>query len=108
MLLDNMLPYKHYAAPEIEQVLQEQEDPVAPPHECGAEESTLRRWKQEFPGKLNSLAAFLESLINTSVIRLVPPLQRVYNALASLIHPPPGQSRLALAFFVSQSHPVRL
>ena len=103
-----MLPHKHYAAPEIEQVLQSQEDPAAPPHECGAEESTLRRWKQEFPEKLSVLAAFLESLINTSAIRLVPPLQRVYNALGHLVHPPPNQSRLAWAFSVSQSHPVHL
>jgi hypothetical protein len=101
-----MLPYKHYAAPEIEQVLHNQEDPAAPPHECGAEESTLRRWKQEFPEKLAALAASLESLANISSICILPPLQRIYNALVLLVRPPPNQNRLAWAFFVSQSHPV--
>jgi hypothetical protein len=103
-----MLPHKHYAAPEIEQVLQEQEEPAAPPHECGAEESTLRRWKQEFPEKLSALSAYLESLANVSVIYLLPPLQRLYKALGYLVHPPPYHSRLAWAYFVSQFHPVHL
>jgi len=110
-----MLPYKHYAASEIEQVLQQQENPSAPPHECGAEESTLCRWNQEIPEKLNAVAASLESLAKTSRIYLVSPLQRVYNALNNalsaisiMVHPPPDQSRLAWAFFVSQSHPVHL
>jgi hypothetical protein len=103
-----MLPYKHYAAPEIEQVLQKHEDPTAQAHECGAEESTLRRWKLEFPGKLSALASYLESIANVSSIRLVPPLQRVYNTLVSLIHLPPGSCRIAWAFFMSQSHPVHL
>ena len=107
LLLPNMLPYKHYAAPEIEQVLQEQEDPATPSNECGAEESTLRRWRLEFPPKLSALAASLESLVNVSMTRLVAPLQRVYNALGLLVHPPPNQSRLAWAFFVSRfSHLV--
>ena len=108
LLLDNMLPHKHYAAPEIEQVLHEQENPTDPPHECGAEESTLRRWRLEFPPKLNALAAFFESLANTTKVHLLPPLQRLYNALASLAHPPSDHIRLAWAFFVSQSHPVHL
>jgi hypothetical protein len=98
-----MLPHKHYAAPEIEQVLQEHEDPTGPSHECGAEESTLRRWIREFPDKLNALAAYLESLINSFKIYLVPPLQRVYNALASLAPPPPNYCRLAWAFFMCQA-----
>jgi len=103
-----MLPYKHYAAPEIEQVLHNQENPAAPPHECGAEESTLRRWKLEFPAKLNVIASSLESLANVRSINLVPPLQRVYKALASLVNPPPGSCCLAWAFFMSSSHPVHL
>jgi hypothetical protein len=103
-----MLPHKHYAAPEIEQFLQGQEDPAAPPCECGAEESTLRRWKQEFPEKLSALAASLESLANVSIIYLLPPMQRLYKSLDLLIHPPPNQSRLTWAYFVVQSHPVCL
>jgi hypothetical protein len=108
MLLPNMLPYKHYSAHEIEQVLQEQENPTAPPHECGAEESTIRRWKREFPEKLSVLAALLESLVNTTKFCILPPLKRVHNALALLVRPPPNKDRLAWAFFVSQSHPVHV
>ena len=102
LLLPNMLPHKHYAALEIEQVLQKQENPAAPPHECGAEESTLQRWKREFPEKLSILAASLESLANASRIYLISPLQRIYNALGLLLHTLSNQSRLAWAFFVSQ------
>ena len=108
LLLTNMLPYKHYAAVKIEQVLQNQEDPATPLHECGAEESTLRRWMLEFPPKLSALAALLESLMNISMTRLITPLQRIYNALDLLARPPTNHSRLAWAFFVSQTHPVRL
>ena len=108
LLLPNMLPHKHYAAPEIEQVLQEQEDPTASRPECGAEESTLRRWRLEFPPKLSALAASLESLVNVSMTRLVAPLQRVYNALNLLVRPPLDQSRLAWAFFLGKFHPVCL
>jgi len=110
VLLDNMLPYKHYAAPEIEQVLQKQENPTGPPHECGAEESTLRRWTQEFPQILAGLTFRLLALANTSVslLSMIRPLQRLYDALAYFVNPPPDRSRLAWAFFVSQSHPVCL
>ena len=103
-----MLPYKHYAAAEIEQVLHKQENPTAPPHECGAEESTLRRWKLEYPPKLSALAAFCESLANIYSVHIIAPLQRLYNALTLLAQPPPNHNRLAWAFFVSQSYPVRL
>jgi transposase-like protein len=108
ILQPNMLPHKHYAASEIEQVLHSQENPTAPLHECGAEESTIRRWMQEFPEKLSALAACLESLANMSRIQLLPPLQRINNVFASLVSPPPNWCRLAWAFFVIQSHPVRI
>jgi len=78
-----MLPYKHYAALEIEQVLQKQENPTGPPHECGAEESTLLRWRLEIPPKLSAIAASLELLVNISSINLLPPLQRLYKAASS-------------------------
>ena len=105
-----MLPRKHYAAVEIEQVLKKQEDPEASPPYCGAEESTLRRWKREFPAALTALASRLYSLSNTAVslVSDMQPLQRLYDALESLIHPPPDSSYLAWAFFVSQSHPICL
>ena len=108
LLLPNMLPHKHYAAPVIEQVLKQHEDPTAPPHECGAEESTLYRWKQEFPEKLSALAARLESLASAFKIRLVLPLQRVYDALASVIKLASDDCRLAWAFYMSRAHPVCL
>jgi len=97
-----MLPHKHYTASEIEQVLQKQEDPTSPPHECGAEESTLQRWKREFPERLSALAARLEITAQVSKVYLLPPLQRIYNALSLLIRPPPDQSRLAWAYFVDK------
>jgi hypothetical protein len=106
-----MLPHKHFAAEEIEQVLQNQEDPTTTPfHECDAEESTLRRWKQEFPQTLTVLASRLESLasIAASLVRGLRPLQRIYKALSSLVNPPPDASRLSWAFFLGQSHPVHL
>jgi hypothetical protein len=105
-----MLPHKHYAAPEIEQVLQQQENPTGSLHECGAEESTLRRWMGEFPQILADLTARLSSLANasSSLLSMERPLQRLYNVLSYLVNPPPAQSRLAWAFFASQSHPVHL
>jgi transposase-like protein len=108
LLMDNMLPHKHYAAPEIEQVLHEHEDPTAQPNECGAEESTIRRWLQEFPPKLNELAVFFEALTDTIRIHLVLPLQRLNNALKLLPHPPPKHIRLAWAFFRSKFNPVHV
>jgi transposase-like protein len=108
LLKSNMLPHKHYAAQEIEQVLQKHEKPTCPPHECGAEESTLRRWLQEFPPKLYALAACLYSLANISSIELLPPLQSVYDALALLPRPPSGGCRLAWAYIVSKTHPVHV
>jgi hypothetical protein len=54
------------------------------------------------------LAAVLESLANVNKVCLLPPLQRIYNVLNLLVHPPPKQNRLAIAYFVSQSHPVHV
>jgi hypothetical protein len=105
-----MLPCKHYAADEIEEVLQEQENSTAPMHECGAEESTLYRWKREFPEVLIMLASRLELLagIAASLVSGAQPLQRIYEALGSLVKPPPESSRLAWGFFVEKTHPVYL
>jgi len=103
-----MLPRKHYAAKEIEQVLQENEDPTVSTHECGAEESTLRRWKREFPEILSALTSHLCLLGNVtmSLLSTARPLQRLYDTLKMLVHPPPDSSRLAWAFFLNASHPV--
>jgi hypothetical protein len=105
-----MLPHKHYAAPEIEQVLQKQEDSTAPPHECGAEESTLHRWKRWFPSVLTALASHLSSLarVAVSLVSSDRPLQKVWNALTRLLELPSDACRLAWAFFVSKTYPVCL
>jgi hypothetical protein len=105
-----MLPYKHYAADEIEEVLQEQENPTTPIHDCGAEESTLYRWKRKFPEVLTMLASRLELLtdIAPSLVSKAQPLQRIYEALSALVKPPPDSSRLAWGFFVEKTHPVCL
>jgi hypothetical protein len=105
-----MLPYKHYAASEIEQVLLEQEDPTAPPHECPAEESTLYRWRRTFPEVLSGLTTRLSVRfgLTVSLVRIGGPLQRLYGVLEGLARLPSEASRLAWAFFLSQSHPVHI
>jgi hypothetical protein len=105
-----MLPRKHYAADEIEQVLQNQEYPTTELHECIAEESTLRRWISEFPQILTTLASRLESLaaIAMSLACELRPLQRVYKALRYFVRLPPGAFGLSWAFWVSRTHPVHL
>lgn len=103
-----MLPYKHYSAYEIEEVLRQEENLTTSPHECGAEESTLRRWKQEFPDKLSEIAALLESLANMSNTLLLSSLRRIYKALEYMILSPPTHGRLAWAFFLSKSHLVHI
>jgi len=108
LLQSNMLPHKHYAAYEIEQVLQEQEDPTVPAYEGTAEESTIYRWKREFPGVLTEMFLRLSRLTKTAInlISAAPPLQKLYEVLSYLDPPPLGSSRLAWAFFVSKFHPV--
>jgi transposase len=111
LLLPNMLPHKHYAAIAIEEVIEHDEDPSAKSPGCEAEESTLRKWKQEFPAKIISLAVKLEKGVNAAVTSLLPPLQRLFKALAlASVQPPPGESRLAWGFFINErinsSHPV--
>jgi transposase-like protein len=109
LLQPNMLPFKHYAASEIEQVLQKHEDPSAVEPVCDAEESTIYRWKRDFPAILTELAARLASLAKTTKEALFSkacPLQGVYNVLKLLVHPPSDSSRLAWAYFWDASHPV--
>jgi len=108
LLQPNMLPFKHYAAPDIEQVLQKHEDPSAVEPVCAAEESTIYRWRREYPAILRDLASRLTSLAKTKEVPILKtrPLQRIYNALKLLVHPPPDSSRLAWAFFWDMSHPV--
>jgi hypothetical protein len=111
-----MLPYKHYAADEIEEVLREEEakegNSTAPPSrfECPAEESTLRRWRNEFAEKIRQMASTLEAGAKMAVLSLISPksgLQRCRDAIVSLgFVLSPDTCCLAWAFFLSKTHPV--
>ena len=111
-----MLPYKHYSAVEIEEVLleneAEEENSTAPPHvsECPAEESTLRRWRNELPEKIRQIASKLEVGAKMAAPSLIPAksgLQRCRDALLSLGFVISRDAFcLAWAFFVSKTHPV--
>jgi hypothetical protein len=111
-----MLPHKHYSALEIEEVLREEEakeeNSADPPHnfECPAEESTLRRWRNEFPEKIRQMASKLETVAKIAALSLTSPksgLQRCRDALVSLgfviSH---DACCLPWAFFLSKTHPV--
>jgi hypothetical protein len=111
-----MLPHKHYSAIEIEDVLREEETKeenstaMLNRFECPAEESTLHRWRNEFPEKLRQIASKLEGAAKTAEVSLTSAksgLQRCRNALVSLgfafSH---DNCCLAWAFFVSKVHPV--
>jgi hypothetical protein len=111
-----MLPYKHYSAMEIEEVLREEEtkeeNSTAPPNkfECPAEESTLRRWRKEFSEKLRQIASRLEVEAETAALSLASPksgLRRCRDALVSLGFVIPNDTCwLSWAFFLSKTHPV--
>jgi hypothetical protein len=115
-----MLPRKHYAAPEIEAVLDEAENgglepSLAAAPETHAEESTLRRWIKEFSVLLPIMAGWLEQMAETpgmtgaSLVRLSDrPLRRIRRAVEALQELPSGVSRLAYAFEILTSHPVCL
>jgi hypothetical protein len=109
ILPGNMVPYKHYAATEIEQVLEKQENPQEPPHYCEAKESTLRRWLREYPPILTGLTSRLLTLAGASISLHFtdPPLQRLYKALAYFVKAPSDFCRLTWALLVGNlSHPV--
>jgi hypothetical protein len=111
-----MLPYKHYSAVEIEEVLLEdeasEENSTAPLRgfECTAEESTLRRWRNEFPEKVRQIASRLEAgakMAGLSLTSAKSGLQRCRDALLSLgFAISKDASCLAWAFFLSKTHPV--
>jgi hypothetical protein len=87
-----LIPHKHYAVREIEGALQHSYDghklTKAP---WSAEESTLRRWRKEYSGKIQHWAGLLESEIYgifrqaQSIITLSRnPLKRLKKALDRL------------------------
>jgi hypothetical protein len=112
-----MVPHKHYAASEIEEVLEEaertEEEPASGFPETHAEESTVQRWKKDFSEQMPAMAGQLEQIAvdlgmgEPSLIRLSEkPLQRLRMAVDSLLKLPSGISRLAYAFRFLISHPV--
>jgi hypothetical protein len=112
-----MIPYKHYAASEIEETLEEAERPDAESADCSfethAEESTIQRWRNDFSKRMPSMAAQFEQTAadlgmgGVSLTRLSDrPLQRLRRAVELLQEVPSGLSRLAYAFRLLISHPV--
>ena len=110
LLPGNMMPYKHYAAPEIEQVLKKQENPEEPLHYCEAKKSTLHRWLREFPQILIGLTSRLLIMAGASIslVSTTLPLQRLSEALAYFVKAPPDFCRLTWALLVCRSHPVHI
>jgi hypothetical protein len=112
-----MVPYKHYAATEIEEVLEDAErtekEPGSGLPETYAEESTLQRWRKEFSEQLPLMAGQLEQIAadvgmgESSLIQLSKkPLQRLRAAVGALQELPSKISSLAYAFWLLISHPV--
>lgn len=110
-----MLPYKHYNALEIEDVLSEDApDEGNAGGTSGAEESTIGRWKGQFRAVLPVLATKLEALVtfclggSISLVESDGDLQRVYRAVSYLEKVPEGSSRLGRAFYLAMAHPLCL
>jgi hypothetical protein len=112
-----MVPYKHYAALEIEEVLEEaeraEEEPTTKLPETYAEESTMQRWKKDFSEQMPLMAGQLEQIAadlgmgEPSLIQLSEkPLQRLRAAVNALQELPSKISSLAYAFCLLISHPV--
>jgi hypothetical protein len=112
-----MVPYKHYAASEIEEVLEKaertEEEPVCGLPETHAEESTMQRWKKDFSEQMPQLAGQLEQIAvdlgmgETSLIRLSEkPLQRLRAAVNVLQELPSKISSLVYALWLLIFHPV--
>jgi hypothetical protein len=118
VLPPSLLPFKHYAAQEIEQVLRHLFDGgklLESP--SGAEERTLRRWWREFSYRLGQWAGALESTV-FAFSRQVPslirharshPLRRLEEVLSRL---PPLPSRWTLMvkslWHLERPHQLRL
>jgi len=115
-LLPNMLPHKHYCAAEVEEVLYAEETgSLVSQLSTYADESTVRRWRNEFATVLDSLSGTLESI--TAVVRGKPkPLllmagatfKRLREAVTALEELPPGWTHLSRAYFWCRAHPVCL
>jgi hypothetical protein len=117
LLPDFLLPFKHYTAAEIEGVLR---------HLLGGgifseapsfcEESTLRRWRREFSGKLQQWAGSLESKLLqlyhqvSDYLRLLSnPLERLQMVLLQLPPLPTWWTALVKSlWWLNPTHPLCL
>jgi len=115
-LLPNMLPHKHYCAADVEEVLRAAETHTPTSElQTTADESTLRRWRNEFSAMLDVLSGTLES-IATAVRRPVKPLlqmakaplARLREAVTALEELPAGWTYLSRAYFWRRTHPLCL
>ena len=115
-LPDVLLPFKHYVAEEIERVLRHLFDggrlSESP---SGADDSTLRRWWNEFSNKLGQWAGALESLAyrlfsrSPSLIRHSHPLHRLEEVLSRLPSLPSRCTVMVQAlWWLETSHQLRL
>jgi hypothetical protein len=112
-----MVPYKHYAASEIEEVLEEvektEEEATAGLPDTHAEESTIQRWKKDFAEKMPLMAGQLEQIAadlgmggSSLLQRSEKPLQRLREIVEVFQELPSRVSSLAYAFWLLISHPV--
>lgn len=114
VLLGCMLPNKHYAAQEIEESIAVMESGAAVDTiPCGAEESTLRRWRREYGAAIPKLTGKLEALARCLLQKTLPlttdaarPLNRLRAALTLLELIPSNWTVLGRAFFHIRVHPV--
>ena len=115
-LLPNMLPHKHYCAAEVEEVLRATETHTPTSQlRTASEESTLRRWRNEFATGLDVLSGTLEAIASTLQSREKPllqmanaPLARLTEAVRALGGVPAGWTILSRAYFWRICHPVCL
>jgi len=115
-LQPNMLPHKHYCAAEVEEVLYAEET-GSPTSQLrtNADESTVRRWRNEFSTVLNTLSGTLEAIAALVRGKPKPLLQmagtsfkRLREAVSSLEELPTGCTHLSRAFYWRRTHPVCL
>lgn len=77
-----MIPYKHYAAVEIEDALKDIAAGVPfSQNSCVAEESTLRRWKRDF---FSVIQEFIGQLLSLTALDIMPKLD-IFQRLISLL-----------------------
>jgi len=110
-----LLPFKHYIASEIEGVLRHLFDGgKLSESPSGADESTLRRWRNEFSRKMQEWAGLLESMVfklsrgPPDFIRLVShPLKRLEAALSRLpVLPSQWAVMVKTLWWLKTSHPL--